>query len=182
MTRYAVLLRGINVGRANRIRMADLRGVLTEAGHGNVATLSQSGNIALDAAGSAAGLARSVERLVKDHFGYEVNAIVRTREQLRRVVAADPFGAVADDGSRYLVVFLAGRPDVDFSSTDLADALAGVDARDDRYLLSGTELYVWCPHSMLDSPVMTMLGRRRGGPPATVRNWNTVQKLEALLR
>jgi uncharacterized protein (DUF1697 family) len=176
MTRYAVLLRGINLGRAKRVAMADLRALLAEAGFSDVATLLQSGNVVLSDGRSATAVARAVEEAIRQHLGMDVGAVVRTAAQVREVVDSDPLGEVADDGSRYVVAFMAEPP-----GSELEDLLGSVDTGDDRYLLRGRELFVWCPHGQMDSPLMTALGKRKGGPVTTVRNWNTVQKLGVLL-
>jgi len=174
--RYALLLRGINVGKAHRIAMADLRELLTAEGHSGVATLLQSGNVALDSAQPAEELARSVEQALERRFGFPVPTVVRTREEVDAVLARDPFGAVATDPTRYVVVFLGGE-----ATADLDERLRTVDARDDEYVVDGRELYVWCPHGQLDSPLMTAFGKAPGMPVTTARNWNTVRRLGELL-
>jgi uncharacterized protein (DUF1697 family) len=176
MTRYAVLLRGINLGRAKRVAMADLRAVLDRAGHRNVATLLQSGNVVLDSDESAAALASSVEQAVQQQLRLTVATVIRTREEVREVIDGNPLGDVADNGSRYVVAFMAESP-----GPALDDLLGSTEPGDDRYVRRGRELYLWCPHGQLESPLMAVLGKAKGGPVTTVRNWNTVQKLGALL-
>ncbi|SEO60123.1 DUF1697 domain-containing protein [Trujillonella endophytica] len=176
MTRYAVLLRGINVGRGKRVGMADLRGLLEEAGFSDVATLLQSGNVALTSEDSATAIARTVERAITRRLELDVAVVVRTREEIREVIERDPLGDVAGDGSRYVVAFMASAP-----GKELPELLDSVDAGEDRYVVSGRELFVWCPQGQMKSPLMTALGKADGGPVTTVRNWNTVQKLGALL-
>ena len=176
MTRYAVLLRGINVGRAKRIAMADLRAQLGEAGFDDVATLLKSGNVVLSSAEPPAAVARAVEQVVREDLGVEAAAVVRTADEVRAVVSLDPLGDVAHDGSRHVVAFMASAP-----GPELEELLASVDAGDDRYAVHGRELFLWCPNGQSDSPLMTALGKGKGGPVTTVRNWNTVQKLGALL-
>jgi uncharacterized protein (DUF1697 family) len=176
MTSYAVLLRGINLGRAKRIAMADLRALLDREGHRNVATLLQSGNVVLDSDDPPPAVAASVEQAIQRHLGLDVAAVVRTREEVRDVVAGDPLGDVVTDGSRYVVAFMAEEP-----GPALDELLRSVEPADDRYALVGRELYLWCPHGQLESPLMAALGKAKGGPVTTVRNWNTVVKLAALL-
>jgi uncharacterized protein (DUF1697 family) len=176
MSRYAVLLRGINVGRAKRVGMADLRALLTDAGFRDVATLLQSGNVVVESDLSAVTVGSVVEQAIRERLELEVAAVVRTHDEFRAVVELDPLGDVAADGSRYVVAFMAEAP-----GASLEEALRSVDPGDDRYALHGRELYVWCPHGQLDSPLMTAVGNHRGGPVTTARNWNTVQKLGALL-
>ena len=176
MPRYAVLLRGINVGKARRVGMADLRKLLTEEGYDNVATLLQSGNVVLDSGLSAKRLGPAIARSFEKRFGFKVDVILRSREALARVVAHNPLRDVATDGSKYVVAFMASPP-----RTPIEDVLEGVDLGGDRYAVDGEELYVWCPNGLRDSPLMTALGKAKGGPSATVRNWNTVQKLLAMM-
>lgn len=175
MNRYAVLLRGINVGKANRVGMADLRALLTAEGYGNVRTLLQSGNIVLDAEAPAPALARSVAQALEKRFRVSVSVIVRTPEELQRVVETDPLGDVATDGARYLVAFLAEPAD-----PSLEERLAAIDIGDERCVVDGAEVYAWCPGGVRDSRLMAALGKIPGAG-VTVRNWNTVQKLVGML-
>jgi uncharacterized protein (DUF1697 family) len=176
MARYAVLLRGINLGKARRVAMADLRALLTEEGYGNVATLLQSGNVMLDADQAPAELGGAIERAIEKRFGIAVEVILRSRDELARVVANNPLAGVADDGSKYVVLFLAQPPE-----RPIEDTLAGVDLGEDRYVVDGMQMYIWCPSGLRDSPLLAALGKVKGGPPATVRNWNTVEKLLAMM-
>ena len=63
-TRYAALLRGINVGGRNKISMADLRSVFSDAGYGNVTTYIQSGNVAFEFDGARKSLESDIEALL----------------------------------------------------------------------------------------------------------------------
>jgi uncharacterized protein (DUF1697 family) len=177
VTRYALLLRGINVGRAHRIPMAELRALLGAEGHGEVATLLQSGNVVLDSDLPAAELGGSVETALEQRFGFAVPTVVRTRDELLAVVARDPLGAVAADPTRYVVSFSN-----DAVPADVQERLAAVDAQDDVFTVDGRELYLWCPHGQLQSPLAAALAKQKGGPVGTARNWATVLKLAALLQ
>jgi uncharacterized protein (DUF1697 family) len=177
VTRYALLLRGINVGRAHRVAMADLRELLAAERHTEVATLLQSGNVVLESGLPADELAGSVERALEKRFGFAIGTVVRTREELLGVVAKDPLGCVADDPSRYLVSFFAG--DV---PAGLDERLRAVDRGDDQFAIAGRELYLWCPEGQLQSPLAAALAKHRGGPVGTSRNWTTVLKLADLLQ
>ncbi|MEU4425934.1 DUF1697 domain-containing protein [Actinoplanes sp. NPDC024001] len=173
MARYAALLRGINLGRSRRVGMADLRTLLIEQGYGGVATLLQSGNVVLDSDQPAASLGPALEEAITKRFGMPVEVILRSRDEIAQVVALNPLGSVADDGSRYVVAFLA--------SPASEDPLKGVDTGDERYVLSGAEMYLWLPGGQQNSPLMKALAKIKAGPSATVRNWNTVEKLLAML-
>jgi uncharacterized protein (DUF1697 family) len=177
VTRYALLLRGINVGRAHRIAMADLRALLEAEGHAEVRTLLQSGNVVLDARQPAAELARAVELALERRFGFPVPVVVRTAEELLAVVAADPLGSVATDPSRYVVFFTDGEV-----PAGVVELLGSTDPGDDAFAVAGRELYLWCPHGQLSSPLAAALAKHRGGPVGTARNWNTVLKVAAMLQ
>ncbi|GAB7051724.1 DUF1697 domain-containing protein [Catenuloplanes indicus] len=172
MTTFALLLRGINVGRNRRVGMADLRALLTERGCRDVATLLQSGNVVLSSDQPRTEVQATAEAAIEERFGFTVDVFVRDRAELAAVHALDPLGDVAHDGSRYVVSFL---------HEPFTPALDGVDQGDDRFAVHGRELYVWCPHGLSDSPVMTALSKIKNGPAATVRNWNTVTKLLSMM-
>jgi uncharacterized protein (DUF1697 family) len=173
-TRYAVLLRGINVGKARQVDMGRLREVLAERGHGDVRTHLRSGNVVLDAALGEAALAADVEEALRTAFGMEVPVVVRTGAEIAAVVSADPLGEVATDPARYLVTFLPTAPD-----RDRVAALPPPPEGEDHRLI-GRELYQWLPGGVLGS---SMSGWKWGellGPVGTARNWNTVSKLAEL--
>jgi uncharacterized protein (DUF1697 family) len=167
MNRIA-LLRGVNVGKNQRISMASLREALTAAGHGEVRTLGQSGNVVFTSRKRTA----SLERGLRDALGVPV--VVRTDAELAAVVERDPLGDVADNGSRYLVTFLsAALPAAE------RRALEQVAVAPERLVVRGRELYSWHPGGLHASPLAKALAAPRQ-VVATGRNWNTVVKLLAL--
>ena len=167
MPRYAVLLRGINVGSAKRVAMADLRELLTEAGFDDVRTHLNSGNVVLS--GESAPPER-IEKAITDRTGLSVSCVVLTAEQLRAIIDGHPFADVATNGSRMMAHVLGGTP----SEEKLADALA----RDPDNARPGPGvIYQWCPDGLLKAPAVT----EKLGVLVTARNWNTITKLDALL-
>lgn len=175
--RMVALLRGINLGRAKRIRMADLRAALEEAGHEEVRTLLQSGNVVLTPArGTADRLAEDLEHLVLERFGFDVRVVVRTAGELIRVVEQSPLPEPAD-GSRFLVAFLSELPPRGaFRPPDLPACSA------EQWWPRGREVYVWCPDGLQNSSIMTHFGTLRLDAAVTVRNWNTVTALADLAK
>jgi len=167
MSRIA-LLRGVNVGRNRRITMAELRGTLASAGYDDVRTHGQSGNVVFASRKKTATL----ERELHDLLGVQV--VVRTGEELAAVVAHDPLGKVADNGSRYLVTFLS-RP----LAAQAVRALKAATAPPEQLAVHGREVYSWHPGGLYDSPLAKALAARQD-VGATGRNWNTVTKLLAL--
>jgi len=175
MARLVALLRGINLGPRNRIAMADLRSRLEAAGYGDVRTHLQSGNVVLDTRQGPDRAARAIEKEIRDGFGLSIEVIVRAAGQIADVVAANPLGDVATNGSRHFVVFFAVEP--------VTDAIAELEQEDfapEGLLARGREIYLWCPDGVRDSRVMKAATRQRLAPTSTFRNWNTVAKLHEL--
>src|SRR3954447_6019221 len=176
MPRYAVFLRGINVGRAKQVAMADLRATLAGLGYEDVTTLLRRGNAVFTArARSAAKLEREIERTLKSELALESACLVRTAAELRAVVAADPFGEAASNGSRYLALFLSAQPS--------AAALREHDPRElapEEIRLGDRVIYQWCPDGFLEAPALGPFVEKHLGVRTTGRNWNTVTKLLAL--
>ena len=174
-TRYVVLLRGINLGKARQVAMPRLREVLTGRGHEAVRTHLRSGNVLLDSPLDEGALAADVRAAIEREFGFEVPVVVRTAAEVAAVVAGDPFESLATDPARYLVTFLPEPP-----PPDKVDALPAADGGD--YLVRGRELYLWLPDGIQNTPLAAWKWDRLLGVPGTARNWNTVTKLAELAR
>jgi uncharacterized protein (DUF1697 family) len=175
MARLVVLLRGINLGSRNRIAMADLRATLEAAGYKDVRTHLQSGNVVLDTRQGPDRAARRIKSEIHDAFGLSVDVIVRTADEIAGVVAANPLGDIATNGSRQFVVFLSDEPDA-----DAVAALGREDFEPERLVAHGREIHLWCPDGVRDSRVMKTATRQPLAPTSTFRNWNTVAKLHEL--
>lgn len=167
------MLRGVNVGPNRRVPMADLRTLFEQAGHQNVRTYVQSGNIVLAAGDTApAELEREAGRLIADRFGFDVPVIARTRAELAAVVARDPLGDVVTDPKRYQVSFCSAEVAPEVVSTLQAAAVG-----DERLVAHGRELYAWHPDGVARSKLWNALAGKGLGAVATARNWTTVTTL-----
>lgn len=170
MPRFVVLLRGINVGRAKRIAMADLRSLLADAGYTEIRTVLNSGNAVVTGPDETpAEHARRVEGAIIERTGMAVRTVVLTADQLRAIIDAHPFADVADNGSR-MMAHVHAEPPV------LAAGADPTAADPDRSRLVGQVLYQWCPDGLLAAPPIGI-----PGVLVTTRNWNTITKLAALL-
>jgi uncharacterized protein (DUF1697 family) len=172
MARLIVLLRGINIGPRNRISMPELREALEDAGYDDVRTYLQSGNVVLTSTDSARKVAGKCERVIGDRFGLEIAVVVRTRNELAKVVERNPLGRVAKDPKRYQVSFLAGKPDAKLVRKLLDAAVPG-----EELVSVGREVYAWHPEGIARSKLWAQLGGKGLGVTATTRNWTTVTKL-----
>jgi uncharacterized protein (DUF1697 family) len=166
------LLRGINLGPNRRVPMAELRELMREAGFADVRTYVQSGNIVLSSEEAPEQLQTRIGELISARFGFEVPVIVRTRDELAAVVAADPLGDVVDNPKRYQVSFL---------SEPLADAvverLEAAVAEPEALVIAGRVVYAWHPAGVARSKLWSALAGQELGVTATARNWTTVTTL-----
>lgn len=167
------LLRGINVGRANRIGMADLRAVYEQLGCRNVTTYVQSGNVILEWADSPDELSRRVEIALELAHGLKVCVLGRIPAQLARVVADDPYPTA--EPTEHHVVFLSGPIPADRLAALSRFAIDG-----DTFTAIDRELHLMLPNGLGRSKLATALTERNLGVVGTARNWRTVIKLAEL--
>jgi uncharacterized protein (DUF1697 family) len=167
-----LLLRGINLGPNKRVSMPDLRAALSEAGFADVQTYVQSGNVVLSSRAAPAKVGARAERVIAERFGFDVDVIVRTADELADVVARNPLADVAVDPKRYQVSFLESEPD-----PEVLDRIAALKAEPERLVAIGRELYAWHPDGIGRSKLWNKLAGTELGVRATARNWNTVTTL-----
>jgi uncharacterized protein (DUF1697 family) len=175
MERYVALVRGINVGRAKRVAMADLRKLVSDLGFADVRSLLNSGNIVFSAAQLApAKAAAAIENALVLKLGVAARVMVLSSTELAAIVSDNSLLALADDHAR-LMVFVIADPSLREHVAVLCqgDGGAGVMA------LGRHAAYVWCPTGVLDSAPAAEIGKLLGDA-TTARNWHTVTKLHRL--
>lgn len=174
--RCVALLRGINVGKAKRVAMADLRALVEALGYGDVRTLLNSGNVVFTARrGAAEDAARRIERALEERLGVAARVMAVDAATLDAIVASNPFADVATDPARYLVGVLA--------STDDAARLRPLAERawtPEALAVGPRAAYMWCAEGIVRS-ALTMAVGRAVGDAITTRNWATITKLHALV-
>jgi uncharacterized protein (DUF1697 family) len=177
MTRHVALLRGINVGRARRVAMSDLRSLLTSLGYTNARTLLNSGNAVFDApSGRPAEIAAQIHSAMAARLGVSAQVVVKPACDISASVAENPWTLTVTDPSRLLVVFTQTRDDL--------ASLAQLKPRDwapEAFALGAEAAYLWCADGILQSKLAQDVGRLLG-ERGTTRNWSTVLKLDALIR
>jgi uncharacterized protein (DUF1697 family) len=178
MAQYVALLRGINVGGNNVIRMAELRATFEGLGFERVGTYVQSGNVIFDAADATCdALAARIEAGLTERFGYEARIVLRSYAQLRNVVAAAPAGfGTQPDLYRYDVVFLR-------DPLTAPDALRDIPTRNgvDQAFAGDRVCYFSRLISRASQSYLSRVVGLPGYRSMTIRNWNTTVKLLALL-
>lgn len=171
---YAALLRGINVGGNKTIAMAGLREMIVAIGLQNPRTLLQSGNLVFETkAQPAAKLEKMLERATAEKLKVECSYLVRTKDEWARIVAANPYAAMAkDDPSHLAVTFCREVP-----GTGALETLGGEIRGEEQLTAVGRELFVCYPHGMGESKLAIALSKNKLGTICTARNWNTVLKI-----
>lgn len=167
--RCVALLRGINVGGKNLIRMANLRCWVEELGFQDVTTYIQSGNVLFEAENSNMARAQIEAKLAAEER--PVRAVLRTAEEMRALIAASPFGPDAD--KRHVVTFLDGPG----SSTDLVSASPALE------VVLRREQEVFFHYEVVNGrvPDPNKLCEKALGVVATTRNWPVVRALAQLM-
>ncbi|HSM02310.1 MAG TPA: DUF1697 domain-containing protein [Acidimicrobiia bacterium] len=176
MTEHVALLRGINVGGRNRIRMADLREAFTEGGYADVATYIASGNVLFSSGEDRGTLESGIETMLEDRYGTPIITVVRTHDELREIVDEAPTDGFGDDAHHSDVVFLKD-PLNPAGAMDAVDLREGVDQ-----VWPGTGvLYFARLSSRRTQSKMSKIVGKPEYQMMTIRNWSTTTRLLALL-
>lgn len=175
---YLALLRGINVGGKNVIKMADLRDCFEAEGFRDVVTYIQSGNVIFCAPSSGLKtLTNRIEKMLAAAFDYEASVVMRSRQQMRAVVADAPEGfGVEPDTYRYDTIYLKAP----LTATSAMESIPARPGVDEAWAGSGV-LYF---SRRIDQASRSYLSRLASMPVyqrVTVRNWNTTTRLLKLM-
>ena len=173
MERLIVLLRGVMPTGKNRVPMADLRKVLDENGFPGARTWIQSGNVLLESSLDALETAAQVKRLIREHIGPDLAVIAKTPEEIKAVLAENPFTDLAPDR----VFYTLWNGEID---REKAEALSQTDFGEERLHISPRAAYLYIPGSAARSKLSNNFLERRLGTSLTTRNRNTLQKLVEL--
>lgn len=175
MPRFIALLRGVNVGGAKKVPMADWRALLAAVGATSVRTLLNSGNAVFDFAGAphAAVLATTIATALRERFGFDVPVIVLAAATLESIIASNPLDLPADAHSRALVVFVQQR--------DVLASLQSIESKvapGEQFAIGTDAAYLHCAGGILESAAATALLAAVGKQLITTRNWATVLKIQ----
>jgi len=170
MNVFIVLLRGINIGGHNLVRMAALRDAPTAAGFGNVATYIQSGNVVLTSDKNADDVAALVDKAFTTAFGFSSRPTVRSRDAWRRIIEENPFTSEAEQHKSVSAIVLDDTP-----PPDVLENLRTLATTEQMELKDGV-LYLHAPDGFGRSKVAANLDRVLK-VPLTGRNWRTVLTL-----
>lgn len=174
-SQQVAFLRGINVGRAKRVAMADLRKLLSDLGFAQVRTVLNSGNVVYEGGAVAPAEAASrIEEALVLKLGVAARVTVLSASQFAELVEQNTL-APAADAARLLTLVLNNPADVQRLTPLLQQSW-----QPEALALGRWAAYAWCPDGVLASKVVAALGVLLGDG-VTSRNWATMQKLYVLL-
>lgn len=176
MATFVALLRGINVSGKNKLPMAELRAATESAGFDNVRTYVQSGNLIVDAPGTAKTVASRIHDLIEAEFGFDIPVIVRTAKQWSTIAESNPYTERGTEPGQWYVAFVDRR-----TRADDAKSLDTIKLGDDTYVLSGTEIYLDLVSGAGRTKLTNNSIEARLKTSVTTRNWRTVGKILELL-
>jgi uncharacterized protein (DUF1697 family) len=170
--KYAAFLRGINVGGRTSIKMENLRACFAALGFEQVKTYIQSGNVVFETGKTDdEKLAAKIEAAVEEEF-FKTPVMVRSFDELREIVASNPFAGEEFEDKLFHVVFLREKlPD------EKAARLLSNNRPEETFAVRGREVYCLLKRGVADS----LLGKKyidsKLKMPATARNWRTLNRI-----
>jgi uncharacterized protein (DUF1697 family) len=156
--------------------MADLRTLFVTLGTEDVATYVQSGNVVFKSSvDSPAELIHAIEERISRVLGLSVTVLLRTKAQLGRVLAGNPFAESGRESAKLHVTFLADTPD----HVRVRD-LEATHVEPDEFRVVGQEIYLHCPNGYGRTKLTNVYFEKQLSVAATTRNWKTVTNLAEL--
>lgn len=154
--------------------MATFRQVLEDLGYADVRTYLQSGQAVARTTANPATIETAVRKALRDATGMDVDVIVRSAQQLKKIVARSPFDDSTPAKTKH-VVFLKAAADAKELKEFEGDRFAP-----EKLIVHGTEIYLFLPDGMGRSKLAAAVSVRQKKARATTRNWNTVIALRDL--
>ncbi len=168
------MLRGVNVGGHNCIKMEALRAMYESLGLRDAQTYVQSGNVVFRTSARDTGsLGKRIEAKIEQTFGFRPTVMVRTTSDLRDVIRRNPFASRRGlDPRKLLITFLAADP-----APEARAKILGIRADPEELRVHGREVYAYYPNGFGRAKLSAALIERTLSMSGTGRNWNTVTKL-----
>jgi uncharacterized protein (DUF1697 family) len=175
MTSYIALLKGINVGGKNKIKMADLKRLFEKIGCHSVQTYINSGNVLFKSEEEEKALVKRVEDEIKRELGLAIKVVLRTVQELEQIIAASPYREAVDPKGKNVNVGFMDK----LALPENIDRVKPYKEQDDFEII-GREVHLLFRQSVADSKLAKNL--QKLNETVTIRNWNTVTKLAALAK
>jgi uncharacterized protein (DUF1697 family) len=174
---HVALIRGINVGKAKRIAMADLRALVESLGYRDVHTLLNSGNVVFTVPAAAKGDAGlRIEEGMTKRLGVSARVTVLSAAELARAIAENPLLDIATNPSRLFVTVFSSKTD-----RKRLESVERQEWKPDVLAIGTRVAYIWCASGLLESKLFVAVAKALGDR-ATSRNWATTTKLQELVQ
>jgi uncharacterized protein (DUF1697 family) len=178
---HAALLRGINVG-GKKLAMADLRALMAELGHTDVATYIQSGNAVFTTDETdTTKLADELQQAIADQLSVDCGVVVVTAGELQQVIDDNPFPAEDNPKALHAVFRRAELTKAEQAKVAEAAERAKAKGCQDEAVIVGRTMFLHTPDGLGRSELSAQLARTAASKTGTARNWATVHKLRAML-
>src|ERR1700733_2616342 len=171
------MLRGVNLGAHNRIKMDALRDLCGSLDLLDVQTYVQSGNIVFKTKErNLSAMAKKIRSGIEKKFGFSPEVILRSTSDMRDVVFRNPFAGVKNiEPGKLLVDFLSAEP-----TSEAYKSVRAIKTDPEKLHIIGRDMYIYFPNgagrSKLSWPALEKILKT----PGTARNWNSVTKLLAI--
>jgi uncharacterized protein (DUF1697 family) len=175
--RYVALIRGINVGGRNLIKMTDLKQAFEQAGFESVRTHIQSGNVIFESGSSRTTLEQRLEGMLEQRFGVPLVVVVRSKQQLRTVVYKAPKGFGKHPDTFHSDVIFLRAPLTGKQAMGVVKLRDGVDQ---AWPANGVVYFARLSAERTKSRLSSIVGTAEY-KQMTIRNWSTTTKLLAML-
>jgi len=173
MKKFVALLRGINVSGQKQIKMSELKSLFEDTGFHNVETYIQSGNVIFSAKEkSSKKLEQKISSAIKTKFGFDVQVIVITPDEIEYVLKNNPFIKKKKNIEKLYVTFLAKSP-----SDENIKKLNAIDYSPEEYFFDGKSIYLFVPNGYGKAKLNNNLFENKLKVFGTTRNIKTIKAL-----
>ena len=159
----------------NSIKMTDLLLLYKSMGFKDAITFIQSGNVVFSTKDEMDEpvIASKIEKAINKKFNYNVPVMIRTPNELREIISANPFlDEMNFEPSKMAVIFLHEKP-LEVQTRKVIN----VDYPPDKFKISGSEIYLYCPNGFGRTKLYTNFFEKKMGVTGTGRNWKTISAL-----
>jgi uncharacterized protein (DUF1697 family) len=159
----------------NSIKMTDLAVLFKDLGYNNAETFIQSGNVIFSSSNELPvhDISLRIEKAIAQKFSYNIPVMIRTVEEMRSLIPANPFLAEENfDPSRMAVIFLYQNP-----SEAQIQKVINIDYPPDKFKIIGSDIFIYCPNGFGRTKLYTNFFEKKMGVTGTGRNWKTITTL-----
>lgn len=181
MTKFIALLKGINVGGKNIIKMNELKEIFISIGYSDVQTYIQSGNVIFSSLKNKAGIPSEIKNAIDKKFHISPDIIVRSAQEFCSIIADCPSEYLkrlklqSDTKLNKLYVGIMQNP---LNQADILK-IEFFTSENDEFIINENDIYLWIENGFGKSKLAASLSKAK--TPITVRNWKTINKINNII-